>query len=120
MTRDDIIRVAAECGIPEYENNESQADNIVRFAALVAAAERETCAKLCEKLIIECCYDGEVKDVAEFLADEIRWRVESGVEDMQWMEENELKQGERNEPGRNEAGAGGVGILGAGKFCRAG
>ena len=41
MTRDDIIRMAEKCGIPEFENNESQADNIVRFAALVAAAERE-------------------------------------------------------------------------------
>jgi len=40
MTRDDIIRMAAECGIPEYEDNESQADNIIRFANLVAAAER--------------------------------------------------------------------------------
>ena len=41
MTRDDIIRMAAECGIPEFENNESQADNIICFAALVAAAERK-------------------------------------------------------------------------------
>lgn len=41
MTRDDIIRMAAECGIPEFEKNETQADNIIRFANLVAAAERE-------------------------------------------------------------------------------
>lgn len=41
MTRDDIIRMAEECGISEFENNESQADNIMRFAALVAAAERK-------------------------------------------------------------------------------
>jgi hypothetical protein len=44
MTRDDIIRMAEECGIPEFENNESQADNILRFAALVTAAERERLA----------------------------------------------------------------------------
>ena len=44
MTREDIIRMAEECGIPEFDNNESQADNILRFAALVAAAEREVCA----------------------------------------------------------------------------
>jgi len=50
MTRDDIIRMAESCGIPEFENNESQADNIMRFAALVAAAEREACAKLCDEL----------------------------------------------------------------------
>ena len=48
MTRDDIIRMAEECGIPEFENNESQADSILRFAALVTAAEREACARVCE------------------------------------------------------------------------
>ena len=82
MTREDIIRMAEECGIPEFENNESQADNIIRFAALVAAAERnswpaemeamerqvniltdalaqakaeerEACAKVCEELDID-------------------------------------------------------------------
>jgi hypothetical protein len=47
MTRDDIIRMAEECGIPEFENNESQADNILHFADLVAAAEREACAEVC-------------------------------------------------------------------------
>ena len=41
MNRDDIIRMAAACGIPEFENHESQADNIIRFANLVAAAERK-------------------------------------------------------------------------------
>ena len=41
MNREDIIRMAEECGIPEFDNNESQADNIMRFAALVVAAERE-------------------------------------------------------------------------------
>ena len=41
MTRDDIIRMAEECGIPEFENNESQADNILHFAAIIAAVERE-------------------------------------------------------------------------------
>ena len=41
MTRDDIIRLAEDCGIPEFENNESQADNILHFAAIIAAVERE-------------------------------------------------------------------------------
>jgi hypothetical protein len=98
MTRDDIIRMAREAGLHLYVNDlteEPYALIVERFANLVAAAERETCAKLCEKLIVDCCYDGEAKGVAEFLADEIRWRVESEVADMQ---ENELKQGKRNEP----------------------
>ena len=64
MTRDDIIRMAAACGIPEYEDNESQADNIIRFANLVAAAEREACARM-------------VEPVDESLADEIRARTEA-------------------------------------------
>ena len=63
MTRDDIIRMAAECGIPEFEDNESQADNIIRFANLVATAEREACARM-------------VEPVDESLADEIRLRGE--------------------------------------------
>ena len=50
MNREDIIRMAEECGIPEFENNESQVNNIMRFAALVASAEREACAKLCDDL----------------------------------------------------------------------
>ena len=50
MNREDIIRMAEECGIPEFENNESQAENIMRFAALVASTEREACAKVCEDL----------------------------------------------------------------------
>jgi hypothetical protein len=55
MTRDDIIRMAREAGLsndfgrfgypylPELE----------RFAALVAAFEREACAKLCEDIATE-------------------------------------------------------------------
>ena len=49
MTRDFIILLAEEWGIPEFENNESQADNILHFAAIVAAVEREACEKICER-----------------------------------------------------------------------
>jgi hypothetical protein len=48
MTRDFIILLAEEWGILEFENNESQADNILHFAAIVAAVEREACAKVCD------------------------------------------------------------------------
>ena len=40
IDREQIIRMAEECGIPEFENNESQADNIIRFAAFVSKQER--------------------------------------------------------------------------------
>ena len=48
MTKDEIIKLAEKCGIFEFENNESQSDNIMCFANLVAAAEREACAKAVE------------------------------------------------------------------------
>jgi len=53
MTKDDIIRMAKEAGfecypaeiyVGEYECT----DEIERFAAPVAAAEREECAKVCD------------------------------------------------------------------------
>jgi hypothetical protein len=55
MTRDDIRRMAKEAGIymgghPMNPLNVYLGD-LERFAALVAAAEREACAKVCEKQI---------------------------------------------------------------------
>lgn len=92
MTRDDIIRMAAECGIPEFVDNESQADNIIRFANLVAAAEREQIIALnapeIERInehikVLEDAFAAEreaiakmVEPVDESLADEIRARGE--------------------------------------------
>ena len=56
MNRDDIIRMAREVGAGEPESLFGRTDYIVmtrydleRFAALVAAAEREACAKVCEQ-----------------------------------------------------------------------
>ena len=50
MTRDDIIRMAREAGL--LPNPEVYAEDLERFAVLVAAAEREECAKLCEEQAI--------------------------------------------------------------------
>jgi len=36
-----VIEMAKKCGIPEFENNESQAENIMRFADLIRADERD-------------------------------------------------------------------------------
>ena len=44
MNRDDIIRMAKEAGWATYGDN--LYPPLERFAALVAAAEREACAKL--------------------------------------------------------------------------
>jgi hypothetical protein len=46
MTKDDIIRMARETGV--LSGFEGEPDNLVRFAELVAAAEREACAKVCD------------------------------------------------------------------------
>ena len=45
MTRDDIIRLAREAGDDVEHTLPSDMDFLERFAALVAAAEREACAK---------------------------------------------------------------------------
>ncbi len=54
MTRDDIIRMAREAGLPAFLYPELIVETdwklIERFAALVSAAEREACAKVCEEL----------------------------------------------------------------------
>ena len=52
MTREDVVRMAREAGmlfgghpIPVWLGDDA---DLERFAALVAAAEREACAKVCE------------------------------------------------------------------------
>jgi hypothetical protein len=49
MTRDDIIRMAREAGWPDSLIAPVIMAKLAEFAALVAAAEREACAKLCEE-----------------------------------------------------------------------
>ena len=49
MTRDNITRMAREAGI-ECVMVRPEDMVLYRFAALVAAAEREACAKVCEKM----------------------------------------------------------------------
>lgn len=50
MTRDDIIRMAREAGVRDdgHRFEFSEYKYLERFAALVAAAEREACAKVCD------------------------------------------------------------------------
>ena len=51
MTRDDIIRMAKEAGISKpWDQEPVKWETLERFANLVAAAEREACAKVCEVL----------------------------------------------------------------------
>ena len=56
MTREDIIRMAREAYMSPTVFNAGDFvnwDDLHRFAALVAAAEREACWRLCDALWIE-------------------------------------------------------------------
>jgi len=49
MNRDDVMRMAREAGISKpWDQEPVKWETLERFAALVAAAEREACAKGCE------------------------------------------------------------------------
>ena len=52
MTQDEIIRMAREAGFI----NLALEPKLTRFAALVAAHEREACAKVCEEKRIQMNY----------------------------------------------------------------
>ena len=50
MTDDDILRAAIECQLLTTGNREGfYSEALIFFAKLVAAQEREECAKLCDK-----------------------------------------------------------------------
>ena len=49
MTKDDIIRMAREAGFADAEGVVHAAYQLEAFANLVAAAEREACAKVCDE-----------------------------------------------------------------------
>ncbi len=76
MTREDIIRMAREAGA-SFETAES----MFRFAALVAAAEREACAKGCETSVAGFGSETEWADgyiqAAKDIAEGIRARGET-------------------------------------------
>lgn len=49
MTQDDIIRMAREANLGLVQGHIGMVAALERFAALVAAAEREECAKVCDE-----------------------------------------------------------------------
>ena len=63
MTRDDIIRMAREAGLVMYDYSHP---SLERFANLVAAAEREACAKVCDKISDEDGFEGGYADRCAF------------------------------------------------------
>ena len=81
MTKDDMIRLAHEAGWKYADGDDGYAP-LWEFGLLVAAAEREACAKLCDEhknpiddpLAPVGTYESGKYIVAEFLADAIRAR----------------------------------------------
>lgn len=74
MDREEIIRMAREAGFEVYETDVWITDGwwleeLERFAALVAAHEREACAKVCE----------EVESRAEELWDKFAYPEDQGM-----------------------------------------
>jgi len=65
MTRDDVIRMAREARLPACHASHPVA--LGRFAALVAAAEREACADICDQ-------HASIEGIAQRCAAEIRAR----------------------------------------------
>jgi len=68
MNRDDIIRMAVECQLVTTSNRDGvYMAALERFAELVAAAEREACAKVCEETTAawtQQVYNGACMDCA--------------------------------------------------------
>ena len=58
MTREDIIRMAREAGKVRPGVEYMPLEVFERFAHLVAAAEREACAALCDKISDEDGFEG--------------------------------------------------------------
>ena len=69
MTKEDIIRMAIEAG---WDTHHAEFDTRIQtFAALVASAEREACAKVCDGYS-----DGRHANMADLCAKAIRARGE--------------------------------------------
>ena len=75
MTREDIIRMAKEAGFNPVSYMGANLESFERFAALVAAHEREACAKVCEERqeVFQKYY---TKGLAAMCAEAIRARGE--------------------------------------------
>ena len=80
MTREDIIRMATKTGwqMPvEWDDTDGFSRRLERFAALVAAHEREACAEVCDEVIRDLyIVDGDASEEVLRCAKTIRARGE--------------------------------------------
>ena len=61
MDREEITRMAREAGFVGFDGSNKM---LRKFAALVAAAEREACAKVCDVLAVHPEYASDITKVA--------------------------------------------------------
>ena len=73
MNREEIIRMAREAGLA-YGSDEKPLNSVTRFAALIAAAERNKLAAW----MIERGYATGHGDTVEDLLKELEWQIEEG------------------------------------------
>ena len=75
MTKEEIIETARQAGFVDYELDDGTTDAFDKryeaFAVLVASAEREACAKVCDGYS-----DGRHANMADLCAEAIRARGE--------------------------------------------
>jgi hypothetical protein len=71
MNKEDIIRMAREAGFREYLIQGSLSAELERFAALVAAHEREACARVAELVAREI---DDTNGTATYISKAIRAR----------------------------------------------
>jgi len=83
MNRETIIRLAREAGLKLFNEGWTSSDNgdavaeesLERFAALVAAHEREECAKVCDEEANDLSCGEDWNDCGRYLARTIRSRT---------------------------------------------
>jgi len=72
MTRDDVLRMAKEAGADPTHWHDGlitvgfHGKELLAFAALVAAAEREACAKVCEERADRHADDAQYEDTEDY------------------------------------------------------
>lgn len=80
MTKDDIIRMAREAGFGNAETWPDAMPNFKRFAALVAAAERNTLAAWMIKLGFATGHGDNMEQLVDALGSEIVDRIEFEID----------------------------------------
>ena len=80
MTREEIIALSFQCGswvpLASGPEREQTIDKLRRFAALVAAAERDACAQIVERNASACRPHSELHDILSANALAIRARAQ--------------------------------------------